>query len=558
MYCFKGIYDECLDCFLKSLRHTEQIGNEMYVGVTLNNIGSVYYLLEDYEKALDFYEQSYKVYRRINSDYGIALSSNNIGSVFLDYQQNLDSAYFYLKIAEEYSKKINYTEQLAETTVNLARLFGLKDDFDLAKDYYNKSIQLNKSIENQRGLAQSYLSFASLFFDKNLYYRSNIYLDSCISISKKIQTLEFETQAYQWKYRCDTALGDYQNAFVNLLIFKELNDSIAKIQVQENITALQSEFDIERKEKENQILLEKQAKQELIIQRQRLYNIFISVALVLFVVLIVMLYSILKQRKRHFEMLYSKNQEILQQKEEILAQNEVLNEQNEKIKQRNSEIESQKNILQKYQNDIQSSINYAKRIQSAILPEEKELISVYSGAMLLNLPKNIISGDFYFFKKIENKSFVAVADCTGHGVPVALMSILNMTLLKEVMRENSQWTAAQILDKIRELVKNLLKQTADQKTVHDGMDIAMILYDKDKLKINYAGAYRPLYIVRNSELIEIAADKQAIAAYVKEKPFTDNFLEVKKDDIFISSVMVFTTRFQLLFPKNLVFLILMN
>lgn len=523
MFCYRAIYDECLDCFLKSLRYTEELGNKVYIGVTLNNIGGVYYLLEDYEKALEFYEESFTVYNEIKSEYGIALSSNNIGSVYLEYYDDLDSAYKYLKIAESYSEEIGFTEQLAETSANLARLFGLSDEFDLAKEYYNKSIQLNKQIQNRRGLAQSYVSFASLYFGEGLYVRAKEYLDSCIVVSHEIGALEFESQAYKWMYKSDSALNNFEGAFLNLMKYKNLNDSIAKSETQQNIASLQSEFDVERQEKENQILIEKQAKQDLIIQRQKLYNIFITIALGLFLGLLIMLFSILRQRKRHFEMLFSKNQEIMQQKEEILTQNDVLN-------QRNKEIENQRTVLEKYQIDTQGSINYAKRIQTAILPEISELKQTFSDAMLINMPKDIISGDFLFFKKFEKKSILAVADCTGHGVPGALMSILNMTLLKEVLRDDVQLTAAETLNKVRNLVKNVLKQSSDQRTIQDGMDIAMVMYDEEKQEINFAGAYRPLYHFRDNNLTELKADKQPIAAYIKEKPFTDNYLEIKNND----------------------------
>jgi serine phosphatase RsbU (regulator of sigma subunit)/tetratricopeptide (TPR) repeat protein len=531
MFCFRAIYDDCLDCFLKSLRYTQMLDNKTYIAVTMNNIGSVYYLLDDFENALENYLHSFSVYQQLESDYGIALASNNIGSVYLEYYNDLDSANKYLRIAEQHAEKIEYYEQLAETTANLARLYGLQDSTELAREYYQKSISLNKMIGNRRGLAQSYISFASQYFFEELYVRAGMYLDSCVVLSEEIGALEYLTQSYKWKYMCDTAMGDYQKAFLNLLTFTELNDSIAKFEAQQNISTLKAEFNVEIKEKENQILLEKQAKQNLIIQRQKLYNIFITIALVLFIGLLFLLFGILKQRKRHFETLFLKNQEILQQKEEILTQNEVLNKQNTEIKLQNTEIEQHRNKLQKYQKDIQSSINYAKRIQSAILPDENEFLSVYSDFALLYEPKDIINGDFYFFQKFENKSVVVVADCTGHGVPGALMSILNMTLLKEVLREAADLTAAQTLDKVRGLVKIVLKQSSDMRTVHDGMDAALIIYDKPNKKINFSGAYRPLYHFSKNNLTILKSDRQPVSAHLKEKPFTDNFINVENEDV---------------------------
>lgn len=532
MYCFRGKYEECVECFLESLKHAELYGNDSYIGVLMNNIGSAYYLLEDYEEAMKYYLEAYSVYTQMPSEYGIALSANNIGSAYLEYYEEYDSAYKYLKIAEEYSTKINFYEQLAETTTNLAQLFSTQGNFSKAKEYNIKSIDLNKKIENQRGLIHSYISFAMLYFNEDLYQNAKIYADSCIVLSQKIGTLEYEAEGVEMKYRCDSAIGNYQGAFLGLQKYVSLHDSLAKSEAQENIKTLQAEFEVERQEKENQLLLEKQEKQDLIIQRQRLYSIFVTVALALFIGLLVLLFSVLRQRKRHFEILYAKNQEIMQQKEEIMTQNEILNVRNEEIKTQNEEIAEQRNVLQKYQTNIQASINYAKRIQAAVMPAIHELSEVYSDVSLVYMPRDIISGDFFFFKKFENKSFLTVADCTGHGVPGALMSILNLTLLKEVLRDSADMTAAETLNQVRYLVKSVLKQTSDMRTVHDGMDAAMIIYDENEQKLNYSGANNPLYYIHNNELNIIKADRQPVSAHIRELPFTDNYIDVQQGDVF--------------------------
>ena len=306
--------------------------------------------------------------------------------------------------------------------------------------------------------------------------------------------------------------------------FKQLSDTISRNNAKQNIANLQSKFDIETKEKENEILLANQEKQELIIQKQKTYNILSTIAIFLFLGLLGLLYNTLRQRKRHFATLYAKNQEILQQKEEIITQNDVLIQQNK-------EIELQRNELQHYKTNVQASITYARRIQSSLMPDISDLKQVYSQVALINKPRDIISGDFLFFKKFEHKSILIVADCTGHGVPGALMSILNMTILKELLRENANMSSAQLLNKTREIVKTDFKQESTIKKVNDGMDASVILYNKENQEINFAGAYRPLYIFKNNEFISIEADKQPVSAFIKEKPFTDNYIKAAKNDI---------------------------
>ena len=524
MHCFKANYDECLDCFLKALRYIEYIDNDMYKGIAMNNIGSVYFLLEEYEEAYDYYRESYITFVQIQSEYGIALSANNIGSVYLEYYNNLDSAYKYFKISEKNANYIEYNEQLAETSVNLAKLFGMQNKYNLAVEYYQKAIHLQKTIEDRSGIAQSYISFANLYFNKKLFTKAKIYLDSSITISVDIGALEKQAQAYKWLYKCDSAMNNFELAFLHIQKFQNLEDSIAKIDVQEKIATLNAEFEVERKEKENIILKEQQEKQNLINQKRKIYNILSSIAIVLFLFLIIFLYKNIRNKKRHYEILISKNQEISQQKEEILTQNEELNV-------KNDEINEQRNILQKYQTNTKASINYAKRIQSAVMPDTKELLKVFSDTFLIDIPRDIISGDFYFFSNQGYKSIVAVADSTGHGVPGGLMSILNMTLFKEVLRAEPNLTAAQILNKVRDLVKKVLNQESKKQTLNDGMDVAMLVYDKQKSEINFSGAYRPMYLFRNGNLTIYEADRQPICAHIKEKAFTNNFVDVQKNDI---------------------------
>ena len=196
------------------------------------------------------------------------------------------------------------------------------------------------------------------------------------------------------------------------------------------------------------------------------------------------------------------------------------------------EISVKNNILEKQKQEITDSILYAKRIQTALLPLNDLISDIFPEHCILYKPRDIVSGDFYWIKQIQNKVVIAVADCTGHGVPGAFMSLLGIMLLNESVSSIDDLSASSILNKLRDKVKDALRQTGKRNEQKDGMDMALCILDKESQVIQYAGAYNPLYLIRNNEIIETKADKNPIGIYVMEKPsFTDHNIKIENGDI---------------------------
>jgi len=196
-------------------------------------------------------------------------------------------------------------------------------------------------------------------------------------------------------------------------------------------------------------------------------------------------------------------------------------------------IEESNHIITQKNKDILDSINYARRIQSAILAPKEEIFSVFKEAFILYKPKDIVSGDFYYFSNVDGHGLIAAADCTGHGVPGALMSMIGNDLLNHVTRERRLTKPGEVLDNLHKGITNVLKQDGRHGETRDGMDIALLSFDlHDKSKIQYAGAYRSLCIVRNGELIDFKADKFPIGnASMERGNFTNNVIDVQKGDM---------------------------
>ena len=201
------------------------------------------------------------------------------------------------------------------------------------------------------------------------------------------------------------------------------------------------------------------------------------------------------------------------------------NELEQKVIERTRKIQEQ-NI------NITDSIHYASRIQRALLTPHDELNKLLPSYFILNKPKDIVSGDYYWVSNIENGVIVAVADCTGHGVPGAFMSILGISFLNEIVNNSETIVASQILDELREQLIRTLHQSGEKDEAKDGMEVALCVVDFENNKLQYSGAFRPLYLIRNSELNEIKGDTMPIGLYEDEiTSFQNQEFQFKENDI---------------------------
>jgi serine phosphatase RsbU (regulator of sigma subunit) len=215
-----------------------------------------------------------------------------------------------------------------------------------------------------------------------------------------------------------------------------------------------------------------------------------------------------------------------------LAENERLLEQ--KVIERTEEVVRQKEQIAHLYEAVTDSIKYAKRIQNSILPPDHLVKRHLPESFILYKPKDIVSGDFYWMEHHKGKTFIAAVDCTGHGVPGALMSIVGFNIIAQSVNEHSVGTASEIIDELNMNVSKMLRQGDEGKNSKDGMDIALCIFDHATRKLQYAGAYNPLYIVRGEEIVETKADKFPIGYYIEDptRKYTNHTIDILPGDIF--------------------------
>jgi serine phosphatase RsbU (regulator of sigma subunit) len=196
-------------------------------------------------------------------------------------------------------------------------------------------------------------------------------------------------------------------------------------------------------------------------------------------------------------------------------------------------IELQKVELELKDKDITDSLIYAQRIQEALLPSESYFRKHFEDSFILFKPKNIVSGDFYWIGEKGDKVFIVAADCTGHGVPGALMSMIGLKIIEKTINEDNIEIPSKILSVMNKALEKTFSREKNIGTIiRDGMDIGLCIIDRKLKKVEYAGAFFPLYLIRDGSLTEIMADKIIIGMNPEEVPYTDHELDLLENDIF--------------------------
>jgi len=498
IYDDQGNYPKALAYYQKSLKIDEKLGDKEGISSSLNNIGIIYKSQEDYSQALEYYKKSLKIYKELGDKIGISMCFNNIGIIYEvleDYSQALEYHQKSLKIDKSLNDKIGISIGLN----NIGEIFIKQKKYSKSLINFQKAIKIKEKIGDKLGLCETYLNIGTVYLKKEDFSKALLFTEKSLKISIELNLLNEQKEIRKQFSEIYTKTKKYKDALENFKIYKTLNDSIFNRDNIKKITKLEylNEF-----EKERQTIELEQKKKNVVakielIQQKNIRDLFIIGFSIMIILVIVILRSLYHKKKA------------------------------------NKTLKQQKQIIEYSHKNIQDSINYASRIQQALLPADKLFTKNFSSHFILYKPKDIVSGDFYYFKKIDNYIIVAVADCTGHGVPGAFVSMLGIAFLNEIVRKRDVTSASQILEELRKEVKTTLKEN----TSKDGMDIALCVINKETNVLQFAGANNPLYIFRNKKLIEIKATRNPIGVYFKnEEVFKNNEFQLQaKDTIYMFS-----------------------
>lgn len=537
IYFDQGNYTQALEYHLKSLKIHEELDDKKRMSKCYNNIGIIYKQQGEYSKALKYYADALKIKEHLGDKTGMAKCYNNMGVVFKqqdDYTHAIQYYHKCLKLMEELGNK----KAIGMCYNNLGIVHKLQDDFDKALDFFLKALDIAKDIGSQSSISKNNLSISALYNEQKKYSLAQTFGEKAFTIAVGIGEKEKIMNAAENLANIYSGLGNYKKAYQYHLKYNVISDSLFNEDNIKKITALEYEY---KYEKEKEILANEQAKKDAVnaaeaSRMKTLRNSFFIGFLFMVIVAVLIFWSFLQKRKANFLLAQQKN--IIQETNGRLNQkNEALNQTNEELKtsietvnQQKKKLTEQHETVNLQKNQITASIKYASRLQSAVLPSKELLKEILPEHFILFMPLDIVSGDFYWAKKVGHKIFIAIADCTGHGVPGAFLSILGISYLNDIVQKEQIEKADQVLNELRLQIKYTLRQTGDYDKTPDGMDLAFCIIDSDTNKLQYAGAYNPLFIIRKNKLIEFHADKQPIGVHWNEAAFTNNEFQLEKGD----------------------------
>ena len=494
----RGSLSEAITYYQKSIKINEEINNLDKLYTNYYNVGVIYRNLKDYEKALEYYEKSLE-YRIEVKDTGTMIQNYLAIGVLYRRMDEYDKALEYYHKSLALAETTDNQKMAAHGYSNIGVIHSFNKNYTEAMTFFNKAFEYTRTQNNQADIAKYHFNMIPVY--KGLG-----------NVNKAIQEGELAYQMYTRMNRISN-VSSTTNKLSGLYAFKKdykkaydyyrehilLRDSVYNEKNTKEVTQKAMQFEFDKKTMadslaiiEAQKITDLEHKQEISQQRTYMYTGGL-------ILLLVIIFSIL-----------------------VFNRLKISNKQK-------AIIEKQKMVVEVKNQEITDSINYAKRIQSAILPSIDKMKESLPNSFIFYRPKDIVAGDFYWYKKINNKIFIAVADCTGHGVPGAMVSVVCHNALNRAVNDFRLLDPAKILDKTAELVIEAFKENDDEK-VKDGMDISLCSFDMENNKLEYAGAINSMFYITENKLNEIKGDKQPIGHFANLKPFTLHKLSLSKGD----------------------------
>ncbi|MCE9540570.1 MAG: tetratricopeptide repeat protein, partial [Bacteroidetes bacterium] len=477
VYLIQGDNPKALEYYFKALEITEKFGDKNGTATKLANIGSVYMKQGEYSKALGYYLKSLKITEEIGSVNGISTQLGNVGTAYMvqgDYSKALDNYFKALKIAEELGDKIGILANLS----NIGSLYTEQKKYKEAYDYLSRALVLSKNLGAKDMMKSDYERFSVL------YENANIPLPD--SIGNKLLNME-QMRLLSIKY--------YKRSI-------EIRDEIFSEESKKQLVRKEMNYEFEKKEEATKA--EQDIKDALAMADKKKANLVLILISCLFVLVFVFAFFVFRSLG------------ITRKQKGI--------------------IEKKSKLLEEKNKDITDSIHYAKRIQDALLRDEEHTSLHLPEHFILYIPKDIVSGDFYWGAEKQGYWFFAAVDCTGHGVPGAVMSMLGISFLNDIVSSEQLPSPAEVLNRLRERVVKELRQTGEVGGSKDGMDISIARLNLTTFELQWAGANNSLTLIRNGGLEEIKANKQPIGYHPENSPYTNHEIQLQKgDSIYIFS-----------------------
>ncbi|WP_026998740.1 tetratricopeptide repeat protein [Eisenibacter elegans] len=498
-----GNYPEAIRLQLMAIEKYKKLQMYEQQVYSLQTVGKVYEVQQLYDKALKLYQEALSLAEKHQLPAMTAFAYNNIGNIYF-YQQDYKQAIEYQQKAIALREQENpFSSALSYSYNDIAGIYVAMQDYEQGLHYYKKALEMAQKTQDQILLMASGNNIGTILLQLQKPKEAREYVLSSLQLAKEKNSLRDLADSYELLaniYRQEQNYAQALNYTDSARIHKDSLYSESRLA---EIGKLEANFEIQRRDQENEILVQRSKIQQSLLAAG-------GIGLLLMVVLAVVLYRSNQFRQKANEALLEKNEEINQQNEEIKVIAETL-------QNTNLELSAQKQLIELKNQDITDSIQYAKRIQDAILPSLSDIRAVVPNSFVFFQPKDIVSGDFYYFHTTDDQrlSFWAAVDCTGHGVPGALMSMIGYQLLNELIVAQGLTSPDDILTQLHIGVRKALKQYETKN--RDGMDLTLWVIDHQTQQLHFAGARNRLLCHYQGQWTELKGDRYSIGGEQREQ-----------------------------------------
>lgn len=499
-YWYMGNYTESLNMNYAALELFKKINDQKGISQAYNNMGIVYASQKNYQKALECYLTTLAIKKSLGDTKATSSTLINIGSAY-DNLREFDKAFIYYREALTLKRQMGDKRGEGICMLNIGQAHVRMNNKDSALFYLEESLKIRRSINDRRGISSSLASLGHLHTTLGNFAEAEKLLLEADSLSRELGTVDLSAQIYDQLAKLYDTTGRYKEALDAFREYASLMDTMDLEESRRNADKVDMTIKYETEKLEMQ--KEQDIKDALAEEdkKQRLFWIIcISAVLVIVVIFSIFLFTRLNI-----------------------------------IRRQKSIIEHQKLIVEVKSKEVFDSINYAKRIQYTLLAQENYLIAHLKDHFVFFQPKDIVSGDFYWASAQGDKFYLAVCDSTGHGVPGAFMSLLNISFLNEAIAERKMTQPAAILDFVREKLIHNISQDGNK----DGMDAVLMCIDMKEKTIIYAGANNSPVVVGKLGTIDCDGDRMPVGLGERMQPFTQHTLHLNDDDV----VYIFTDGF---------------
>ncbi|WP_338813030.1 tetratricopeptide repeat protein [Bernardetia sp. Wsw4-3y2] len=477
--------------FMEVLKNAEKNNKKELIADVSKQIGDVHRNLKNEDKAIEYYQRALKLYQELGIKRGEAASTNSLGILYSDQKKPQKALEFYRRTLQ-LCKEINFERGIAFTLNNIGYELFVLSNYDSAYHYYEQALQLKEKLENLSSMSATLVNMGQVRLAQKEYNEAKILFEKSLELAIQTSNSSVELENYEFLTQLYQKIEQPAKALDNLQKYVKLKETLFEESKLEKINELEARFQVGKKEQQIEFLQQQSEWEE-----GKTYLLGGVTFLVLLI--LVMTLKRIKDNQKANQILSQKNNEITSA--------------NQKVKE---------------------SINYAKHIQDAIQVNETQLFQYFPTHFILNRPKDIVGGDCLWFAQKESTFYIALADCTGHGVSGAFMTILCNSLLNDIFTHHNssekELNPAEMLEELDDLLQAHLHQKQTQ--IKDGMDIAILKIILKENQLVYAGAKIPLYYrIPNQKLNCIKATRRPIGEHQfrhKRTNFENTFLELKK------------------------------